>query len=224
MYRRVKKLQVLIINKDVRKSLAHKQGNDILVWRWNDSLQSQLILVHFYFVPAPFLIERYCFSLVFHIYILFCTQNVVIFLMTFSEANVFNFTSKSRPTWSTVFCQNNSKSPTRNRYQWLTKDLLSAKQSIDFQIIVKRSGHRLIGLRSNKIYSLFIIEKSCKYQRRSVSSIVRYFYISLMSCTVLVVNWLIHQTRLLLFLYLISLNLKSRIIYQSKYNIIIYII
>ena len=38
-YRRVKKLLVLIINKDVRKSLVHKNGNDILVWRWNKPQQ-----------------------------------------------------------------------------------------------------------------------------------------------------------------------------------------
>ena len=37
-YRRVKKLQALVINKDVRKSLAHKNGNEILIWIWNDSL------------------------------------------------------------------------------------------------------------------------------------------------------------------------------------------
>ena len=26
-----------MINKDVRKSLAHKKENDILIWSWNDS-------------------------------------------------------------------------------------------------------------------------------------------------------------------------------------------
>ena len=31
------KLQVLIINKDVRKPLAHKNGNDNPIWSWNDS-------------------------------------------------------------------------------------------------------------------------------------------------------------------------------------------
>ena len=37
MYRRVKKLRVRMINKDVRKSLAIKKGNEILIWSWNDS-------------------------------------------------------------------------------------------------------------------------------------------------------------------------------------------
>ena len=36
-YRRVKKLQVLMINKDVRKSLARKKGNENPIWSWNNS-------------------------------------------------------------------------------------------------------------------------------------------------------------------------------------------
>ena len=32
------KLRVLIINKDVRKSLARKNGNENPIWRWNDSI------------------------------------------------------------------------------------------------------------------------------------------------------------------------------------------
>ena len=31
------KLRVLIINKDVHKSLAHKNGNESPIWSWNDS-------------------------------------------------------------------------------------------------------------------------------------------------------------------------------------------
>ena len=31
------KLQVLIINKDVHKSLARKNGNEIPIWSWNNS-------------------------------------------------------------------------------------------------------------------------------------------------------------------------------------------
>ena len=34
----LKKLRVLIINKDVRKCLARKNGNAILIWIWNNSL------------------------------------------------------------------------------------------------------------------------------------------------------------------------------------------
>ena len=33
------KLQVLIINKDVRKSLTRKNGNENPIWSWNDSTQ-----------------------------------------------------------------------------------------------------------------------------------------------------------------------------------------
>ena len=31
------KLRVIIINKDVRKSLARKNGNESPIWSWNDS-------------------------------------------------------------------------------------------------------------------------------------------------------------------------------------------
>ena len=36
-YRWVKELRVLMINKDVCKSLARKKVNEILIWSWNDS-------------------------------------------------------------------------------------------------------------------------------------------------------------------------------------------
>ena len=36
-YRRVKKLQVIMINKGVRKSLAHKKGNKNPIWSWKES-------------------------------------------------------------------------------------------------------------------------------------------------------------------------------------------
>ena len=37
MYSRVNKLRVLIINKNLRKSLASRNGNEILIWIWNNS-------------------------------------------------------------------------------------------------------------------------------------------------------------------------------------------
>ena len=37
MYRRVTKIRVLMINKDVRKSLARKNGNGNPIWSWKDS-------------------------------------------------------------------------------------------------------------------------------------------------------------------------------------------
>ena len=36
-YRRVKKLRFLMINKNVRKYLAHKKGNGIIIWIWNNA-------------------------------------------------------------------------------------------------------------------------------------------------------------------------------------------
>ena len=36
-YRRVKKLRLIMINKNVRKSLERKKLNENLIWSWNDS-------------------------------------------------------------------------------------------------------------------------------------------------------------------------------------------
>ena len=36
MYIRVKKLRVLIINKNLCKSLGSRNGNDIIIWSWNN--------------------------------------------------------------------------------------------------------------------------------------------------------------------------------------------
>ena len=41
---RVKKLRVMIINKDVSKYLARKNGNEILIWRWNNP--EQILRLH----------------------------------------------------------------------------------------------------------------------------------------------------------------------------------
>ena len=55
------KLRVLIINKDVRKSLARKNGNENPIWSWNDSVgflvarpRSSDILTSAFLVPSPY--------------------------------------------------------------------------------------------------------------------------------------------------------------------------
>ena len=47
-YRRVKKLQVLIINKSLRLYLASRNGNDILIWSWNSTVSLCIIVM---FIP-----------------------------------------------------------------------------------------------------------------------------------------------------------------------------
>ena len=47
-YRRVKKLQVLMINKDVRKYLARKNGNEILIWSRNNPLFKGHVILRMY--------------------------------------------------------------------------------------------------------------------------------------------------------------------------------
>ena len=51
------------------------------------TLNSQLLLVNFYFIFSQFQINRARFSLVFPTYIQFCTQIVVIFLEPFQQPN-----------------------------------------------------------------------------------------------------------------------------------------
>ena len=46
------KLRVLIINQDVRKSLARKNGNENPIWRWNDSAV-EIIYDGTYVEPFP---------------------------------------------------------------------------------------------------------------------------------------------------------------------------
>ena len=42
-YRRVKKIRVIIINKNVRKSLARKNGNDNPIRSWNESVTCEYV-------------------------------------------------------------------------------------------------------------------------------------------------------------------------------------
>ena len=45
-YRRVKRPRVLMINKDVHKPLARKNGNEILIWIWNNSVPLHVLPFH----------------------------------------------------------------------------------------------------------------------------------------------------------------------------------
>ena len=54
-YRRVKKLRVLMINKDVRKKLARKNGNEILIWSWNNPPDLPMNCPYFSFPDFPFI-------------------------------------------------------------------------------------------------------------------------------------------------------------------------
>ena len=42
LYYQYKKLQVLMINKNLRESLACRKGNDILIWSWNNPLAASV--------------------------------------------------------------------------------------------------------------------------------------------------------------------------------------
>ena len=62
-YRRVKKLQGLMINKDVHKSLAPKKGNEIIIWNWNNfsmrlSWLGKTIHILLLLLPVPYFLLR----------------------------------------------------------------------------------------------------------------------------------------------------------------------
>ena len=90
------------------------------------------------------------------------------------------------------------------------KHSISAKQNLNFRIIIERPSYRLIGILSNIIYGLFVVDLSYEYQNRNVSNIVRSLDISVASCTILIVNRSIHGTQLLVFLHLIHLYVISQ--------------
>ena len=160
-----------------------------------------------------------------HTYILFFTQIVLLyFFRTFFSRQHFHLTSKIRPICSASVCPPFSKSPTTDWPQWSTKDSIYPKKSLNFQIIIKRPSCHSIGLRSNIIYGLFIVDRSYKYQIRNVSTQFQHFGLSVISCTVLIANWEINRNKILLFLHLICLYTNVWTIYLPKYYIIIYTI
>ena len=65
------------------------------------------------------------------------------------------------------------------------RDLISAKQSLDFQITIKRLRYHLVGLISNIFYDLFIVDKLYE----DISQILSHqFYLSIIKCTYSIFN------------------------------------
>ena len=69
-----------------------------------------------------------------------------------------------------------SKSPKIDQYQQPKTDSISAKQSLDFQIITEPPRYRLISLRSNIIYKPLIIEKSYKNLSQNLGNQFQYYH------------------------------------------------
>ena len=151
--------------------------------------------------------------MVFPTYVLFTTQIAVLF-RAFLSSNCFIRPRKSCPTCSESSRTQFSKSSTSDQPQRSTKASIYLKQSLDFRIIIKRSSYRRIGLSSNIIYGLFIIEISYEYQRRNVGNIDQYFNLSVISCLVSIVNKSINRTKLQFFLHSIRLYINAQTINQ----------
>ena len=75
------------------------------------------------------------------------------------SSQFFWIVSKSWPTWSAEAYPPFSKSPTIDRPQQATKASIYAKQNLNFCIVIEWSIYRLIGICSNIIYGLFIVNK-----------------------------------------------------------------
>ena len=78
---------------------------------------------------------------------------------------------------------------------------ISAKQSLYFWLIMKLSRYCSIGLRSNRIYNLFISERSYKYLIRNISNKFWYFHDHML---------LIHKTKILFFLHLFLIYINDQ--------------
>ena len=121
-------------------------------YRQKFTLKSHLLLVDLFWFYTNFRLRQLVFpSFFLHAYILY--TNCSTFFGLFS-CQRFYMTSKSHTKFSSAACQMFSKSPTIDRPQQSSTSSISAKQSLDFQIIIKRSGYCQIGLGSNRIYDL----------------------------------------------------------------------
>ena len=149
------------------------------------------------------------------------THFSTLFFRILFRSQLFYLSSKSLPTFSSSSRPTFSKSPTIDRPQQSMKASIAVEQSTNFQIIIKWSIYRLIFLYINRIYNIFIFERSYKYKIRNVSTQFQYFC-DHMHFSIL--NWLIYRTKLLFVLHPIYIYVNYWTIVQPKYNIIIYMI
>ena len=107
-----------------------------------------------------------CMDKVFPTCLQLCT-NIVVMFWTFQQ-NIFQFTSKRWPKLSSAACPLFSKSQTIYQPQRSTKTFISAKKSLNFRIIIEILSYRLISLRDNIIYNIFILDRSYEDHIRNV--------------------------------------------------------
>ena len=105
----------------------------------------------------------------------FYTNCSTLFCVSLFSSQLFYLTLKKSAHKLNSSLYISSKLPTIDQTQQSTKTPISPVKSIYFQIIIKRLSYRLISIRNNRIYDLFIAEQSYEYKILNVSNIVRSF-------------------------------------------------
>ena len=136
------------------------------------------------------------------------TNCITIFFRAFWAANFFRSSWKVGPHVQQQPVHRFPSHQQSSDLNFLTKASIDAKQSINVWIIIERSSYRFIGICSNIIYSLFIVNQSYKYQIWNVSTKILSFNHYVNTWTVLIANQSIHKNKRLLFLHLICFNRK----------------
>ena len=144
--------------------------------RQHFTIKSHLILVDFNLVFYLFQIKRDRFYLIFPTYIQFCTHILVLyFLEPFQKptflADLKNSAHMLISSLSTVFQVNTNKLTSK-----IDEGFHLCQKSLDFWIITEQSSYRLISLSSNRIYDIFIADRSYKDLIRNVSNTFLYFH------------------------------------------------
>ena len=153
-----------------------------------------MLLDNFYLFLPQFQIKTAHFSLVFPTYVQLCTQFIVICLEPFQKPTYLVHLKNSAQMLSssmfTVFQVTNNWSPSMMDKSFK----LHQKTKSQLWIIIKILSYCSISIRSNRVYGLFIFKLSYEDKRLNVSNIVWSFDLSVVSCTVFIVNKSIHQT------------------------------
>ena len=143
--------------------------------RVKQQFKSHLPLVNFYLISAKFQIKRARFSLVFPTCVQFCTQILLLCILDVFSSQFLDDLKKLAhiiiSRLSVIF------QVTKNLFTSNINERFNLRQKrLCFWIITKQSSYHLMGLCSNKIYNLFIVEWSYEYLCRNVGNPFRSFH------------------------------------------------
>ena len=114
--------------------------------------------------------KRTRFSLVFPTYIQLCTHILVLYFKSLFNSQLFYISQKSHPICSSSAWQTLPKLPTSDQAQQLTTESIIVERSQGFLLTIEKSNYHSIGLCSNIIYHLFVVDRSYKYHSQNISN------------------------------------------------------